>query len=319
MRLVGSMTTLPERLNDMAIPIKHILRQTVPLELLYLNIPTRTMKGDTYHIPEDFLAQFGGYKTKVLINRCVDYGPITKLAPTLDLETDPSTYILTFDDDIIVHRDLVRVLRDRIKIHPNVCWAFSGVCAGRFPFYFQFVIDNEKDQCVDWIQGVHVVAYRRSFFTTCRELVEFRDATPVTDTLLTNDDHHISLYLAHSGVLRVSVGKKIRDFLFVHNEGQADALSARTSLLKEHYTILRYAFKKGYYGTQYSVYSSVVYIVVKSICGGILLAFLLPIHVRRYLFVPVCVVVAISLAKSTVARMTLLTSSPLLLTPSRQN
>jgi len=313
------MTTLPGRLDDIVIPIKHILRQTVPLESLYLNIPTRTMKGDTYHIPQDFLGQFEGYKTKVVINRCVDYGPITKLAPTLDLETDPSTYILTFDDDIIVHRDLIRVLRDRIKIHPDVCWALSGVCVGKFPFYFQFVIGNEKDQCVDWIQGVHVVAYRRSFFTTCEDLVKFKDTTPIADILVSNDDHHVSLYLARIGVLRVSVGKNIRDLLFVHKDGQDDALSARTGLCKEHYTVMRYALKEGYYGTHYSIYSSVVYILVKSICVGLLLAFLLPKRVRRYLFIPVWIVVTIAVAKSTVAGMVLLTSKPLLLTPSRKS
>ena len=320
MRLVGSMTTLPGRLEDIVTPIKHILRQTIPLELLYLNIPMRTMKGDTYYVPENFLGQFDGYKTRVLINRCLDYGPITKLAPTLDLETDPSTYILTFDDDTIVHRDLVRVLRGRIRIHPDVCWALSGVCVGKFPFYFQFVVSNEKDQCVDWIQGVHVVAYRRSFFTTCEALVKFRDTTPIAEILVSNDDHHVSLYLARAGVLRISVGKNIRDFLFSQKEGlQEDALSARTGSYKEHYSIIRYALKEGYYGTHYSVRTSVIYILIRSICVGLSLAFLLPKRVRRFLFIPVLVVVAVTAIKSTIAGMVLLQSSPLLLTPSRRS
>lgn len=321
MRLVGSMTTLPGRIDDISIPIKHILRQSVPLDCLYLNIPNRTMKGDVYNIPPNFLSQFNGYKTKVIINRCKDHGPITKLAPTLDIELDPSTYILTFDDDIIVHRHLVRVLRDRIKIHPNVCWALSGVCVGRFPFYFQFVISNEKDQCVDWIQGVHVVAYRRSFFTTCEELVKFRDSTPISKILVGNDDHHVSLYLARAGVLRVSIGKNIRDLLFSYKEMQEDALSANTNLYKDHYAIIRYALKKGYYKTNYSFSSSVIYILLKSICVGIFIAFFLVRKSwfeigkkwKKYLFLPTMVVISAIVFKITVGGMILLPTSPLLL------
>jgi hypothetical protein len=309
------MTTLPRRLDDIVKPVKSILKQTAPLQLLYLNIPKCTKQGELYNIPKNFLNQFNGYNTKVLVNRCIDYGPITKLAPTLDLETNPSTYILTFDDDIIVHRDLVKVMKNRIKINPNICWAFSGICVGKFPFYFQFVINNEKDQCVDWIQGVHVVAYRRSFFTTCKDLVQFRDTTPIADILVNNDDHHISLYLARLGILRVSIGKNIRDFLFNYKTGQEDALSARTNLLKEHYNIIKYALKKGYYGTSYSISTSVVYILLISICTTIFTSFLLPKRLRIYLFIPLTIVITIAMTKYITSKMVLLQYTPLRLSP----
>ena len=51
MRVVGSMTTLPDRISSIKIPIKYILRQSVPLDVLYLHIPKKTLKNKEYDIP----------------------------------------------------------------------------------------------------------------------------------------------------------------------------------------------------------------------------------------------------------------------------
>ena len=263
------MTTLPDRLLKIEKPIKYILQQSSPLNVLYLNIPLKTLRGKTYDIPKNFLQQFDGYHTKVIINRCKkDYGPITKLAPTIELETEPNTYILTFDDDIIVHRHLVRKLKEKIQKYPNICVGFSGVCIGTFPFYFQFVIDNKIDSYVDWIQGVHVVAYKRSFFTTISDLVTFGDNTPIKKELLFNDDHRVSAYLAFKNIDRLSIGCNIQKYLFKHEEGQSDALSARHSkLFREHYKIIKYFSENGLYHHSYRLTRSLIFflIVISSI------------------------------------------------------
>lgn len=264
MRIVGSMSTLPDRLDSITIPIKHILRQSHSLDVLYLNIPWKTLKGKSYDIPKDFMSEFEGYPTKVILNRCSqDYGPITKLAPTLELEKDSDTYILTFDDDIIPHRQLVKTLCQKIQKYPNTCLGFSGVCIGSFPFYFQFVIDNKEDQAVDWIQGVHVVAYKRSFFTTVKELVSFGDDTPLKDILVFNDDHRISSYLASKNIPRLSIGYDIKKFLFKYGDAQEDALSSRhTELVKEHFKIINYFKEKGIYYHSYTVTRSLIFFIV---------------------------------------------------------
>lgn len=271
MRLVGSMTTLPDRLTTITEPIKHILRQSHPLDVLYLHIPLQTLKGKTYKIPEDFMDKFDGYPTKVVLNRCKrDYGPITKLAPSLELETDPNTYILTFDDDIIPNRYLVKTLYEKIQQYPNECLGFSGVCKGFFPFFFQFVIDNKRDIPVDWIQGVHVVAYKRSFFTTIHELITFGDDTPAKDSLLWNDDHRISSYLAHKNIPRISIGCNIQDFLFKYGDGQPDALSIRhADLVKEHFCIIRHFSDAGLYHRSYTITRSLLFLIVTGLSSGI--------------------------------------------------
>ena len=272
MRIVGSMTTLPDRLTTVVEPIRHILRQTYPLDALYINIPLQTLKGKTYNLPDNFMQQFDGYRTKVVLNRCThDYGPITKLAPTLELETDPQTYILTFDDDIIPQRNLVKTMHRKIQQYPNTCLGFSGVCLGNFPFYFQFVIDNKLDCPVDWIQGVHVVAYKRSFFTTVQELVTFGDDTQLKKNLLFNDDHRVSAYLASKNIPRVSIGCNIRDFLFKYGEGQPDALSARHSdLVAEHFKIINHFSKEGLYHRTHTVTRSLLFLIVIGLSSGVI-------------------------------------------------
>lgn len=275
MRIVGSMTTLPGRILTVGGSIKYILRQSSRLDVFYLNIPLQTIKNKLYNIPDNFMQQFEGYSTPVVLNRCaLDYGPITKLAPTLELEQDPNTYILTFDDDIIPHRHLVRKMKEKILQYPDTCLGFSGVCLGSFPFCFQFVIDNKKDWYVDWIQGVHVVAYKRSFFTTMNELIMFGNATSIAKTLIFNDDHRISSYLAYKGIPRMSIGCNIQDYLFKYGEGQLDALSARHSdLMVEHYKIIKYFGKLGLYHLSYTYQRSLPFLIAIVLGVGIITFF----------------------------------------------
>lgn len=266
MRIVGSMTTLPDRISFIKTPIKYILRQSMPLDILYLHIPIKTLKNKEYTIPSDFLDDISGFRTKVIINRCnIDYGPITKLAPVLDIEKDPDTYIITFDDDIIVHKDVIKHLRDRIQKYERACVGFSGICTGSFPFYFQYVIDNNKDHPVDWIQGVHVVMYKRDFFTNLQDLITFGDNTPLKDVLVFNDDHRISAYLASRNVVRISIGYNIKDYLYQYHNTKIEALSSDMfKLLKHHTKIITYFSKKGLYNHTYNCNVSLFFIIIMS-------------------------------------------------------
>lgn len=264
MRLVGSMTTVPSRVDKLYKTIQTILDQTEPLDVLYINIPYKSRKGAQYPDPEDFDDRFdpNKYKTKIVVNRCKDHGPLTKLAPTLSLETNPETRILTFDDDLYIGPDVVSIHKQKLKEYPNACLCFSGVCAGSFPFVFQFVINNKKDTQVDWIQGVHVPVYKRSFFGTEQELVTFGDDTPLRDLLVWNDDHRISAYLESKNIPKISIDKPITDhfMFFPHHK---DGLSGRIlSLVSEHAKIINYYKKAGYYYRNYSKFFSIGMLVV---------------------------------------------------------
>ena len=255
MRRIGTMTTLPSRLNHLTKTIRSILRQTAPLDVLYIHMPLLTLKGLEYDIPLGFLDFTKGFRTIVVINRCKeDFGPITKIAPVLDLEKDPDTYIFSFDDDVLVHRNLIKKYISKIVQHPNACLSFSGVCSGKFPFFYQLISKNTEDHPIDWIEGVHTVAYKRSFFTTSDDLVSFESDSPVKQYLITNDDHRISAYLSSRNIKRISIGHAAKDNIFKSlNTSSPDALSARGvfTLIKEHFLIVKYFKTKKLY-TQHS-------------------------------------------------------------------
>jgi len=104
-RVVLSLTTLPHHVPLLKDTIASLKAQMLVPARIYVNIPRGTNKrtGAEYTIPAWLLRERG-----VHVNRCEEYGPLTKLLPTLQLETDPETVIITVDDDKIYPRDLVR-------------------------------------------------------------------------------------------------------------------------------------------------------------------------------------------------------------------
>ncbi len=103
MRVVASLTTSPTRIHKLAPTLMSLELQTRHLDRIVLNLPlvfSRT--GEAYSVPEWIERNH----PRVLINRVpVDYGPATKLIPTLMLEKD--AYILVVDDDQRYDRHLV--------------------------------------------------------------------------------------------------------------------------------------------------------------------------------------------------------------------
>lgn len=95
MRVVASLTTSPSRIHMLGPTLTSLDHQTRPPDAIILNLPlTFQRTGETYSVP-DWIQR---NHPRVVINRVrVDYGPATKLIPTLALERD--SYILVVDDD----------------------------------------------------------------------------------------------------------------------------------------------------------------------------------------------------------------------------
>ena len=268
MRIVGTMTTLPSRINMLDDTVYSILRQKQKLNTLYINIPLKTRKGLKYKIPSDFKSRYEGLGTEIIINRCpIDFGPITKLAPVLGLETHPDTYIISFDDDIVVDKYVTKKLIKKTKTNPNSALCFSGFCVGNdVPFVFHMVSNNTVDINVDVIEGVHVVLYKRSFFTTEEDLVTFGNDTSIKNDLSNNDDHRISAYLSSRNIRRVSIGYPVKDNIFQTEHGSPDSLSSRLkTLVGEHYRIISYYTRNGIYKESYDITYSLIFIFTKTI------------------------------------------------------
>jgi len=95
-RVVISLTTIPPRLPKLKKSLEALQNQNV--DAIYLNIPYICNKTNTRYDPlPDYLTSM----ENISIVRCEDYGPLTKLLPTLAKETDPSTIIIICDDDMI--------------------------------------------------------------------------------------------------------------------------------------------------------------------------------------------------------------------------
>jgi hypothetical protein len=119
-RVVISLTTSPKRLEKIDNILNIIVKQTRKPSKIILNVPY-IFKRDGTQYNQDILNNLSNkYGEILLINRCEDRGPITKLLPTLDLEKNPNTYIILIDDDIIYEKDLIEKLINEYKRNPEI-------------------------------------------------------------------------------------------------------------------------------------------------------------------------------------------------------
>jgi len=97
MRVVVSLTTIPTREESVIKTIQSLQSGTFTPDVIYVNLPEwypRFKKGPDPNL-ELKLKTLG-----VIVNKCKDYGVLTKLLPTLEVETDPETLIVIVDDDM---------------------------------------------------------------------------------------------------------------------------------------------------------------------------------------------------------------------------
>jgi hypothetical protein len=225
-KIVGSMTTLPKRIDKILPVINSILSQTRKLDILYLHIPEKTLKGESYIIPQALIDLelktnssttnkdgnlgtneipfFPRFETKFVINRIEkDYGPITKLLPVLDIETDPETRIITFDDDMYMNKRVVKLLENGTIKYPNTAVGLSGGCVGNFPFLLQLVLNSNNDIECDWLQGTHGVCYKREYLNKDSIILAFQGEFHYLDNK--HDDHKIGAYLSLKKVKKIKL------------------------------------------------------------------------------------------------------------------
>lgn len=97
MRVVVTLTTIPTREGSVVKTIQSLQSGTVTPDAIYVNLPEwypRFKKAPDPNL-ELKLKTLG-----VIVNKCKDFGVLTKLIPTLELETDPETLIIIVDDDM---------------------------------------------------------------------------------------------------------------------------------------------------------------------------------------------------------------------------
>jgi hypothetical protein len=108
MRIVASMTTTPSRIGQIEPAIESVLRQSVPIDHLELNVPDRSIRtGEPYVIPN----WMSSIERLQVFRIGQDLGPISKIAPTLlRYRGDKQTYLWSVDDDFAYPPDLLELL-----------------------------------------------------------------------------------------------------------------------------------------------------------------------------------------------------------------
>lgn len=211
MRVVATLTTMPDRYSKVVKTLETLNRQTYKLDDIYLSLPQKSRRlGIEYPpIPSEI-------SNLCTIVSCVDYGPITKIVGGLLKEDDPNTVIISFDDDMIYPDNLVEALINRHKQYPNSAIGSSGMLL-KYPCPMCAITPNEDNffyripkfpvpdegRKVDSIYGYPGALYLRKFFPKKESLEsEFLNYALIDNNMLMNDDIVISGYLSLSNVDR---------------------------------------------------------------------------------------------------------------------
>jgi FkbM family methyltransferase len=175
-----SMTTIPERLKDDWFLTN--LKRTIGLlennQILIINIPKFSLKGEQYIIPDVMNAMQG---KNFIIHHCEkDEGPITKLLPSLrNNEIKDDDIIIVCDDDIVYKEDVFKLLE-------------------------KSVMDNRNDvssMCYEFIQGFKGFAFVKK---TLKPILNIK----ITESCQRIDDDVIGWYIDKNNIRKIEVSYK---------------------------------------------------------------------------------------------------------------
>ncbi len=175
-KVVITLTSMPNDVENLGEVLGSISNQTLLPHAIYVNLPKKNRRtGAPYVIPE-WLRE---YPRVQILEPSTDYGPLTKLYPALEHETDPNTIIVSVDDDKVIplftaadckvySPHMLRHLVWHAESYPEAAW---GICGWAFMWvppptgvvsvYVPWFMRNSHGRYVDVLQGVCGVAYRK--------------------------------------------------------------------------------------------------------------------------------------------------------------
>ncbi len=119
--IVFSLTTTPSRMLHIESTLKTLLRQSRAPQEIRLNIPVWSKREEMgYEVPD----RIRNLKS-IKIVECEDYGPATKLIPSV-LELDQDQKIIVVDDDRHYPRNLLEDLEKASSEKPDSAFGFCG-------------------------------------------------------------------------------------------------------------------------------------------------------------------------------------------------
>ena len=197
-RIIVSLSTLPSRVGNLYRVLNSILENEIKPDIVYVNIPKYSNREKKeYYIPEN-VKNLKNVKINIAHQ---DYGPITKLYPTLFEETNPDDIIICIDDDKEYDKKLISHLLSVSDLYPSECvcvtgWSFINLRFVALPISLPI---NNIIKNVDILQCYNGVLYKRKFFDS-----DFKDVINCKECF-TTDDILISKYLKYKNVSIKSV------------------------------------------------------------------------------------------------------------------
>jgi hypothetical protein len=246
-RVVASLTTIPSGLPGAIEVIRSLLKEP-ELDLVYLNLPFVYEKtGELYPNPL--------FKDpRLVINRCEDKGPITKVYPVLDLENDPSTLIFIVDDDKIPAKGIVGKFLKHQKMHPEAVLTSGGWVKGHGIVSYQPMHNNfSKTKRVDWVEGTSGIMAFRKFFSTKKDLLDYSKAGTYDSLFKRHDDHWLSWHFVNNGAYLLSIPEFFGDEEVKIKKN--DNLSGNWKFFGEVHTLANFLKRKGIYTNQIGTFS----------------------------------------------------------------
>lgn len=123
---VISLTTIPSRMPFLAETLKSLMRQSVAPAQIRLNLPRFSKRENCAYVIPDYLRAL----KSVTIVACEDYGPATKLIPSLEA-LGPDQKILVLDDDRIYPKDMLATLDSAADAATDKTFTYGGWVAPR--------------------------------------------------------------------------------------------------------------------------------------------------------------------------------------------
>src|SRR5213079_2125736 len=104
-RVIVSLSTVPDRINNLTPTIRSLLKQTHPPDEIVLAIPEFSIRGQRPYVVPEYLLRL----PRVRILRCgKDWGPATKFIPAVQEDLAGgrgSSLIMVVDDDRVYPQD----------------------------------------------------------------------------------------------------------------------------------------------------------------------------------------------------------------------
>lgn len=201
-KVILTLTTIPERLSfDHPLGLKRVIYSLINIKYenyeIHFNIPYINNKTGVEYVIPQWLSDLNG-RDKLKIFRTEDYGPSTKLYPTIKRINDPNQLIIVVDDDLIYETRLIEGHLTLRKKNDEVAWGYAGLNNQGEKFgdaRDRFVIGVNHDVRVGILEHYKTVSYRRRFFED-----DFNE-----DFLSRGwaDDHLVSAYMGMKGIIKM--------------------------------------------------------------------------------------------------------------------